>query len=194
MRIRNTVPEVIESLPCFTVGDLKAHGFFNKAESYREMPITIRSKDQIAASLQLAVNTEKGNCYIKLEYHLNHEHLDYRIPLVQVQNNLGSRFSSHWYFLCPLVNKRCRKLYLGEKYFSHVRGIENGFYMQQTLSRSSRPAYQLMKRLNKATKVLEIQNQKKFTRSYAGVKTKKQHQVDKGINQLNEIVNSTAWQ
>lgn len=54
----------------------------------------------------------------------------------EIASNLGK--GSLWYFVCPLTQKRCRKLYFIAGNFVHRAAYKHVYYENQTMSRRSR--------------------------------------------------------
>ena len=89
--------------------------------------------------------------FVKLDYKINGESINYRIELVSVPSNLGK--GSVFYFVCPVTRRRCRKLYLIGKYFLSRFAFPSALYTKQTQAKSWR-------HLSRAFDVLNLRDER----------------------------------
>jgi hypothetical protein len=141
--------------------------------------------EETTGRMQLIVNTLSANPYIELSYALNEEGIQYKVQLIKEKSNLG--IGEIWYFICPFTNKRCRKLYLLNKYFSHRNRFKGVFYEKQLLSKSNRKTLGLFNKINQINDAIEETNSKHFRRYYNKIKTKRLVKLRKIINQEIDI-------
>jgi hypothetical protein len=141
--------------------------------------------EETTGKMKLIVNTLSANPYIELIYTLNEEGIQYKVQLIKEKSNLG--IGEIWYFICPFTNKRCRKLYLLNKYFSHRNRFKGVFYEKQLLSKSNRKILGLFNKVNHINDAIEETNSKHFRRYYNKAKTKRLIKLRKIINQEIDI-------
>lgn len=158
------------------------------ANQYKKSTIRWHINDQTTGRIEIVLDTISKKPYVELKYKINHENIQYKIALVNEISNLGK--GNIWYFLCPFTLKKCRKLYLVEKYFTHRKYINSIYYDNQLLSKSQRKYIGLFNNLNKIEKAIEEIESKYFKRYYKGVKTKKFQKLSSIRNQeinINEL-------
>jgi hypothetical protein len=127
------------------------------------------------------VNTFAGRPYLELDYKCNAEPIK-KVYLVAGHFNLGQ--GKVWYFLCPNTRKRCRKLYMIDRYFLHRTVFRGAMYEKQTYSKNAR---QQIKTWGKMFKAEQIYG-KYFKKQYTGKPTKQYLQLLKQIQPLNSIL------
>jgi hypothetical protein len=137
--------------------------------------------EETTGRMQLIVNTLSANPYIELSYSLNEEGIQYKVQLIKEKSNLG--IGEIWYFICPFTNKRCRKLYLLNKYFSHRNRFKGVFYEKQILSKSNRKILGIFSKIDQINNAIEETESKHFRRYYNKAKTKRLIKLRKIINQ-----------
>lgn len=147
--------------------------------------------EETTGRMQVIVNTLSANPYIELIYTLNEEDIQYKVQLIKEKSNLG--IGEIWYFICPFTNKRCRKLYLLNKYFSHRNRLKGVFYEKQLLSKSNRKSLAIFRKIEQIKDAIEETKSKHFRRYYNKVKTKRLVKLRKIINQEIDIkeINNT---
>jgi hypothetical protein len=141
--------------------------------------------EETTGKMQLIVNTLSANPYIELSYALNEEGIQYKVQLIKEKSNLG--IGEIWYFICPFTNKRCRKLYLLNKYFSHRNRFKGVFYEKQLLSKSNRKTLGIFRKIDQIKDAIEETESKHFRRYYNKAKTKRLIKLRKIINQEIDI-------
>ena len=141
--------------------------------------------EETTGRMQVIVNTLTAKPYIELIYTLNEEGIQYKVQLIKEKSNLG--IGEIWYFICPFTNKRCRKLYLLNKYFSHRNRFKGVFYEKQLLSKSNRKTLGIFRKIDQINDAIEETNSKHFRRYYNKIKTKRLIKLRKIINQEIDI-------
>jgi len=141
--------------------------------------------EETTGKMQLIVNTLSANPYIELSYALNEEGIQYKVQLIKEKSNLG--IGEIWYFICPFTNKRCRKLYLLNKYFSHRNRFKGVFYEKQILSKSNRKILGIFSKIDQINNAIEETESKHFRRYYNKTRTKRLVKLRKIINQEIDI-------
>jgi hypothetical protein len=95
-----------------TISFLAKHGYL-KPNQWRNGTINWSVEGVQIAPISIAVDTTAG--YLELDYKCNGTPINYRVHLVAIPSNLGKGFV--YFFICPKIGKRCRKLYLADTYF-----------------------------------------------------------------------------
>lgn len=138
--------------------------------------------EETTGRIQVIVNTMTDKPYVVLIYKLNEQSIEYKVQLVSERSNLG--LGEIWYFICPFTNKRCRKLYLLNKYFSHRNRCKEVFYEKQLLSKSNRKSLGIFRKIDQINNAIEETKSKHFRMYYNKVKTKRLVKLRKIINQV----------
>jgi hypothetical protein len=139
--------------------------------------------ERFEVSIQARTYLEKP--YIELNYNIKGTEFNYRIYFELLPSNIGKGFV--WFFICPITNKRCRKLYFINNYFCHRSACNFGFYQTQTLSKNDKLIIRDFDRARKANKAEYTIHNKHFKKYYKGKPTKrylkllKQIETGKGI-------------
>lgn len=141
--------------------------------------------EETTGRMKVIVNTMTDKPYVVLIYKLNEQSIEYKVQLVSKRSNLG--LGEIWYFICPFTNKRCRKLYLLNKYFSHRNRCKGVFYEKQLLSKSNRKSLGIFRKIDQINNAIEETKSKHFRMYYNKVKTKRLVKLRKIINQEIDI-------
>ena len=127
-------PNLYDEVNTINISDLKKWGYL-KPYQLKTGVISWKRWGRTIGSISILVDTRSDAGYMELSYNYRDEPISYRIKLVTVPSNLGR--GEVYYFLCPVVKKRCRKLYSTGKYYLH-REATKGLYRIQTLSTNQR--------------------------------------------------------
>lgn len=117
------------------------------------------------------VDTQSPQPYVEFYYTYQGQSIKYKVGLLAVPSNLGK--GKVWFFVCPITNKRCRKLYFGKGYFLHRTAFKNGMYYQQTQSKFCCKIDKLLGCYWALEDIEKQLNSKYFKTHYAGKPTKK---------------------
>ncbi len=120
------------------------------------------------SSITILVNTSEMT--VLFNYSSGGEPKKYKVKLTTIPSNIGK--GKIYYFLCPVTNKKCRKLYLSNGVFTH-RTVFNGMYECQTTSQQYRKLGKYFKYERAVDKAYEEINSKHFKTHYNGVETKR---------------------
>jgi len=175
-------PVIIDGLVCFSLRDLSRLGLLQR-DSYKSISVSlIRGNNSF--NIQVAASTYPGDSFIQLEYEVDQEPVKYKIPLIQVPNNIGERFSACWYFVCPFTDQKSKKLHFNGTYFIHRTGINNGYYYQQTLSKNQRNSFSQGKKLRSLKEIISKSSRKYFISHYDKEETKAYQRIKKAQKQI----------
>ena len=141
--------------------------------------------EETTGRMQVIVNNLTDKPYLELIYTLNEENIQYKVQLVSERSNLG--IGIIWYFICPFTNRKCRKLYLVNKYFAYRNWRKGVFYENQLLSKSNRKSLGIFSKIDQINEAIEETNSKHFRRYYNKTKTKRLVKLRKIINQEIDI-------
>jgi hypothetical protein len=168
----------------FSIKDLRLLNYFNGL-SYKAGLVSWKRGNERTASISIKVNTIDASPYIELDYKCNQSPLNYRVQLVSIPSNLGKGIV--WFFICPSTGKRCKKLYLADKYFVSRFAFINAMYEQQTKSHKARNLHNTFGKLFGAEDLHEKIYSKHFKTHYAGKPTKRYLQLLKRIKQSEHL-------
>jgi hypothetical protein len=177
-------PITYEDCKSIEIKILKKNNYL-QANQLNECMIRWYINEETTGRMQLIVNTLTAKPYIELIYTLNEEGIQYKVQLIKEKSNLG--IGEIWYFICPFTNKRCRKLYLLNKYFSHRNRFKGVFYEKQILSKSNRKILGIFSKIDQINNAIEETESKHFRRYYNKAKTKRLIKLRKIINQEIDI-------
>lgn len=168
----------IEECYIISLKDLRRAGYL-APNRHNSGIVEISRRGKRIASFGIIVSTVKYDEYLRLSYTVTRGYqkteIDYKVPLVRKACNIGNGY--RYYFLCPVSNRRCFKLYNPphEDYFLHRSAFSNLLYERQMESKRQRlwhntTAGKLIK-FRKAMDILfEGSKYRKFF--YAGIPTK----------------------
>ena len=190
----STYPITYEDCKSIEIKILKKNNYL-QSNQINKCIIRWYINEETTGRLQVIVNTMTDKPYVVLNYKLNEQSIQYKVQLVNERSNLG--LGEIWYFICPFTNKRCKKLYLLNKYFSHRNRFKGVFYEKQLLSKSNRKSLGIFRKIDQIKDAIEETKSKNFRRYYNKVKTKRLVKLSKVINQeidIKEINNiKTLW-
>jgi len=109
--------------------------------------------------------------FIRLNYKTGNKPVSYEIRLVSQVSNLGK--GKIWYFMCPVTNQKCKKLYKAGKYFLHRDAFPDAMYECQTYSVNQRNMNKVFDAVFGIDKYDKLLYQKYFKTHYNGKPTKK---------------------
>lgn len=83
----------------------------------------------------ITVEANLSERYVELRYLCDGTPISCRVRLESVKRHFGGR---EWYFVCPITERRCKKLYLIDGTFLSRYACPSAMYRSQTYSRSVR--------------------------------------------------------
>lgn len=172
----HTFPLLFDECRIINISDLKKWGYLDPNTITYNGGMNWKMGENITASIGFSVNMVAETPYIELRYRVGgEEDIEYQVELTTVPSNLGK--GKLWYFVCPVTNKRCRKLYLIDKYFVHREACKvGGMYSSQTYSKWARAMIQTYKRLDSGSEIY----QPYFKKYYKGKPTKRYLRIFRG--------------
>ncbi len=179
-----TFPTLYNEALQISISKLKEWKYLNTGQ-IKSGTITWSRNGNETGSISIKVNTHSEQPYIELDYKFRNEPRNYKVSLVSMPSNLG--VSVIWYFLCPMTNKRCRKLYSIDGYFLHREAFKGCMYESQTHSKRFRQMDKTFGAYFKTDELYSQLNQKYFKRTYAGKPTKKFLRLQEQIQQAEKI-------
>jgi hypothetical protein len=169
-----TSPILYDDLQAVSISFLRKHGYL-KPNQWKTGTMTWYfgegENKRVTGSITIATNTNMYNPYFELDYKCNGTPINYRVDLVSVPSNLGK--GEVWYFMCPLTNKRCRKLYLVDTYFYHRLAYTGCMYDKQTKSHKWREYQKMFDCVFGREDIAQQLYSKHFKTYYAGKPTKR---------------------
>jgi len=138
-----------------------------------------------AGSITISLNTIAVQPYIELDYNFRNEPRNYKIKLVTTPSNLNK--GEIYYFLCPITNKRSRKLYSIGGYFLHREAFKGCMYESQTMSHSDRQNKFIIENAFGIDFIYEEIHKKHFKKTYSGNYTKRYKKLLAKINNAENV-------
>ena len=138
-------------------------------------------------SIGFRVNMSTDLPYLELDYRCNDIPIKYQVRLVSISSNLGK--GDVWYFICPRTGRRCRKLYLVDRYFYHRSAFKGCFYEKQTYSHNNRALYKSFESLFGTERLYEQLYGKNFKKRYRGKKTATYQKIIEKLENMGEAIN-----
>ncbi len=178
-----TYPTLFNEALQLSITKLKKWDYLKKDQLKSGIISWSRNGDKIA-SISIMVNTHSNPPYVELNYQHNGINKNYKIHLVSVSSNLGK--GEFYLFVCPVTNKRGRKLYLINGQFVH-RSAYAGMYESQIKSKSLRQLEKTLGALFNYDNVNRETYSKGYTRYYKGKPTRKYKRVLKALKKTEGI-------
>ena len=174
-----TFPTLFDEVLQISMTKLKEWEYLNP-EQIKSGTLTWSRNGNTTGSISIMVNTYSDQQYIELDYKYKDEPRKYKVQLVSISSNLGKGVI--WYFLCPVTNKRCRKLYSIGGYFLHREAFIGCLYESQIHSKKYRRMDKTIGLYFKIESLLEQLNSKHMKKHYSGRPTKKFIKIQSQIN------------
>jgi len=165
----STYPILYDDVKQLKLSSLKRDGFLN--EGWSRSGITrwyFRGEEE--SSISITVNMFAQPHFVEVSYNFGDESRKYKINLVSMPSNLNKGVV--WFFVCPVTNKRCRKLYLIDGWFAH-RDAFKGFYSSQITSKWFRSHTKALGQIFAMEKAYDEIYSKHFKKTYNGKLTKR---------------------
>lgn len=181
----SSVPDLFDECQTIDIGRLSQWGYLQPGQN-KSGSITWSRNGNKTGCIDIGVNTLSEDCYsLTLSYNYMDKPVLYMVPLVSVPSNLGK--GKVWYFVCPLIEKRCRKLYrLGAK-FLHRDAHPFALYESQTYSHKNRALLRLYDKKFGSDKAYDQIYSKHFKTHYAGRLTKRYQRLLKKIEESKSV-------
>ena len=179
-----TFPSLYDECKTLSIAFLKKYNYL-RPDNIQGGTVNWSRNGERYASIGISVNTFAERPYLELDYKCNGEPINYKVFLVSISSNIGG--GKVWYFLCPNTGKRCRKLYMIDRYFLHRSAFRGAMYENQTYSKSARHQFKLWGKLFDTDKVYEQLYGKYFKKQYAGKPTKRYLKLWKKLREAGEV-------
>jgi hypothetical protein len=143
-------PILYDEVLQINISKLKEWGFL-KPGQFKSGTLTWSRWNEQVGRISIKMNTQSEHPYLELDYKCDDNPRKYKVCLVSIPSNIGK--GEIWYFLCPVINKRCRKLYLVGDYFLHRDAFSGCMYDCQTKSKKYRNQYKIFDLYFRANKL-----------------------------------------
>lgn len=163
-------PTLFDECKTISISDFRKWGYL-KSNQILNGVITWSRNGNKTGSISISVNTFVESPFVELNYNCNGTPIKYKVPLIDVDSNLGKGLV--WFFVCPHTGKRCRKLHLVGNYFYHRSAFRNCMYETQTKSHKSRNFTSLFVKSFGASDSYDKICSKNFKQYYNGQPTKR---------------------
>lgn len=161
-------PIILDEVPHLNILSLSKRGFLGVSKTGT---ISWSSEEETIMTISVRSEISESESII-LSYTYNGIDRQYMIKMEGKQSNLGK--GTHWYFVCPVTKKRCRKLYFVGGFFLHREVFKNiACYRSQTESKSWREMRKVLEIRCKKNEVESELNSKYFKTFYNGKFTKR---------------------
>ena len=161
------IPTQYDDLKTIDISVIRKWGYL-KPDTVNSFSIKWSRDGVKTASVGCLINMRE--LYFELDYMCNGVSSNYRVKLVAMPSNLGKGY--HYYFLCPVALKACRKLYLYNGRFVH-RSIIDGYYFIQLVKPRDRGMIKMCRRQFQRERYLDESFNKYYKRFYRGKPTKR---------------------
>jgi hypothetical protein len=180
----STFPTLYDECKTINISFFKKHGYLNQG-IFRGGGIDWSRDGNKIASISFLVNSLSDIPVIELNYTYGEQPIRYKVRLVSIPSNLGR--GNVMYFLCPVTNKRSRKLYLISGKFLHRKAFRGCFYEKQTYSHRNRNLGKTFEKFFGGEKAYELIHSKYFKTHYAGKPTRRYLKLLKDISISDQI-------
>lgn len=165
----------IENCLTLSMTDLNKNGFFRNRKTVEVINLTKNNGQCL--SVGLVIVFDENEKYLTLTHIIEttiNETATYRINIVSITSNLGN--GSVLYFVCPLTEKYCRKLFYNRGKFMH-REATGILYKQQKRKQFISHAFYLSKdqRNEPDTKYFKKYYKGNFTKRYFQILLRTSH-------------------
>lgn len=176
-------PTTYEERKPISITDLRK-GKYLLPDTWRSGTVTWSRNGIVNGTISIIVDMTVASPYLELNYKWQEQSRKYKVPLIQVPSNLGAGYV--WYFLCPLNNKRCRKLYLIDGYFQHREAIK-GYYEKQIQSKYYRYLEKVYGPMLRTDWLYERLHSRHFRKFYNGKLTKQYVKIKKLLETASRV-------
>ena len=180
----HTFPTLYDEVKTVSITFLTKHGYL-KPNQLKAGSVHWSRNGENIGSISIRVCTHSENLFLELDYKCNQVPIKYKVQLVSVPSNLGKGVI--WYFVCPRIGKRCRKLYLADTYFYHREAFKGCMYEKQTQSKKSRYLDKILGAYFKTDQLYEQLYKKNFKKQYAGKPTKNYLKLTQQIQKAESV-------
>lgn len=164
-----TLPTLLDKANKLEISFLRKHGYLNP-NNIKSGVIRWSINGKQVAGISATACTITEPPYIELDYSINQTPKRYRVTLFNMPSNLGRGVV--WYFICPLTERRCRKLYFVNGIFCHRTAVEGCLYESQTLSKSLRDIDKRLRAMLQVETICSELEKKYLKKHYGGKPTK----------------------
>ncbi|WP_212000236.1 hypothetical protein [Chitinophaga sp. HK235] len=161
-----TYPTTFEERKAISVTDLRKWKYL-QPDIWRSGTLSWSRGGTVHSQISICVNMVAPQPYLQLDYRWQEQSISYQVELTALPSNLGA--GKVWYFICPLTNTRCRKLYFKSGYFQY-RG--QGYYEKQIQSKYYRHLEKTYGPVLQSDQIREQLYSRHFRKFYNGKATK----------------------
>lgn len=166
-------PTLIDDLRTLRAGPFKP---YLKEPGY----YSVTTKWSDGASISGFLSVQNDTASLNISYIVDRaKKYNYTLGLTAIPSNLG--IGQIWYFICPITDKKAKKLYMINEVFMHREALLEGFYSSQIQSKKLRVR-------RKPYKYFDLINElesKGFTPYYNGLPTRRYKKIKNELSQIN---------
>lgn len=179
-----TNPTLYNEVLQLSISNLKKWGYI-VPERIISGTVNWSRNGNLTGSISIVVNNQSDQQYIELDYNYKNEPINYKISLMSLPSNLNR--GEIWYFVCPITNKLCRKLYSICGHFYHREAFNGCMYETQTKSKKYREQERIIGAFFKSDELYRELNKKHFKKYYSGIPTNKYLKIIRKIQQAENV-------
>tara|TARA_R100000935_G_scaffold21876_4_gene40470 strand:- start:18372 stop:18965 length:594 start_codon:yes stop_codon:yes gene_type:complete len=179
-----TFPTLFDEVLQLEASQLKKWGYL-EPNQIKSGIVTWSTNGSKTASISIMVNNNSEFPFIELDYKYGGEPRNYKIYLDTVPSNLGKGYV--WYFICPEIKKRCRKLYSIGGYFLHREAFRGCMYEKQTHSKKWREMERIYGAYFDSDKLYLELYSKNFRKYYKGKPTRRYLKIMEKVERAESI-------
>lgn len=182
-------PIVLEDLPILSIRNIRMVFTLNTLR-VQEAIVQIKKKNifdgtsYAVGEFKIIMSGESEGPQLNIIYDYRDENVNYTVQMCSVPSNL--RIGVVYYFICPATGKKCKKLYLYQKYFVSRMAIPGVLYRIQTESKHMRQALIVDRKISKCLQMALSQQKPYFKPTYAGFDTKYRQKVQRACMLLKQ--------
>lgn len=180
----HTLPTLYDDVIKLNITDLRKWKYLEKGY-YKKGSVEFSSNGNNRGNITIYVDTRAEKYTITLIYSYNGQGVKYSIDIVSLPSNLGK--GKVFYFVCPVTQKRCRKLYCIGGEFLHREAFKGCMYESQTYSKTYRSLNKTIGAFFRSDRHYDTIYSKHFKKTYAGKPTKRYLKLMKEINKGESI-------
>ncbi len=179
-----TNPTLYNEVLQLSISNLKRWGYI-VPERIVSGAVNWSKNGNLTGSISIVVNNQSDQQYIELDYNYKNEPINYKISLQSLPSNLNR--GEIWYFVCPITNKLCRKLYSICGHFYHREAFNGCMYETQTKSKKYREQERIIGAFFKSDELYRELSKKHFKKYYSGIPTNKYLKIIRKIQQAENV-------
>lgn len=179
----HTCPVILDDLVSISTSSLSGAGMFKESGGTGIIKIKMGNRVQMRIAFKISLSLHSPYILFLIEF--NGYTIDFFVNLVKTPSNLGVGYI--YYFVCPVSNKRCKKLFLFNNRLMGRNSID-GCYKSQTYSKKDRDIHKFIENYYLDDEIWKEIYSKYFKTYYKGIPTKRYNKLLSKLKILNRAV------